>query len=124
MEDSRPAILEATGALLAEIVSVNGIDVADLAGAVFTATADLTQACPAEAARQMGWTDTALLCAQEMVVAGSLSHCIRVLLLWETHRPASALVHVYLNGAEVLRPDWAARQPEESERERRNDHER
>jgi chorismate mutase len=108
-EDSRAAILEATGALLAEIVAANGIDAADVASAIFTATPDLTQAYPAEAARQMGWTDTALLCAQEMAVRGSLGRCIRVLLHWETGRPAGAITHVYQNGAEVLRPDRAAR---------------
>lgn len=108
-ENTRGAIVDATRALLAEMVAANGIDVADVASAIFTATADLSAGYPAEAARQMGWTDTALMCAQEMAVPGSLTRCIRVLLHWNTERSAADIVHVYLNGTQVLRPDWAAR---------------
>jgi chorismate mutase len=53
----------------------------------------------------MGWTTAPLLCLQEMEVANSLPRCIRVLLLWNTDRLATQVRHVYLRGAQSLRPD-------------------
>lgn len=107
-ENTPAAILEATRELLAEMAAENQIEASDLASAIFTATPDLSAAYPAEAARQLGWSETPLLCMQDMLVPGSLERCIRVLLHWNTERPAGAIVHIYRNGAEVLRPDWAA----------------
>ena len=77
----------------------------DVASVYFTATPDLDAVCPAVAARQLGWTRTALLCVQEMVVPGSLPRCIRVLLHWNTDLPQHAIRHVYLGAAAELRPD-------------------
>ena len=112
-ENSEAEILAATQELLEAIQKDNlTMVVEDLASAWFTATADLDAAYPAKAARQMGWTDLAMLCAQEMQVCGSLTSCIRVLLHWNTELPSSALKHVYLREARSLRPDWA--DPEES----------
>ena len=63
----------ATRELLEAIQKANpALVVEDLASAWFTATADLDAAYPAKAARQMGWTGLAMLCAQEMQVRGSL----------------------------------------------------
>jgi chorismate mutase len=41
----------------------------------------------------------------EIDVPGALARCIRVLILWNTPRAQEEVLHVYLNGAEVLRPD-------------------
>jgi chorismate mutase len=60
------------------------------------------------AARQLGWTDTALLNTHEMAVPGSLARCIRVLIHWNTTRTASDVVHIYIRGARTLRPDLVA----------------
>jgi prephenate dehydratase len=57
------------------------------------------------AARELGWTDTPMLCAHEIDVPGSLQKCIRVLIHWNTERPTSEIRHVYLYEAEKLRPD-------------------
>ena len=112
-ENSESEILAGTQELLEAIQTANPtMVVEDLASAWFTATADLDAAYPARAARQMGWTGLAMLCAQEMQVRGSLQSCIRVLLHWNTELPSSALKHVYLREARSLRPDWA--DPEES----------
>lgn len=112
-ENSEAEILAATRELLEAIQKANpAMVVEDLASAWFTATVDLDAVYPAKAARQMGWTDLAMLCAQEMQVRGSLKSCIRVLLHWNTDLPVSALKHVYLREAASLRPDWA--DPEES----------
>ncbi len=99
------AILAATRELLGALVAANGIDADDLASAIFTLTPDLDAAFPAGAARQLGWDQVALLDAQEIPVPGSLPRCIRVLLHWNTDRPPAEIVHVYLRGAQALRPD-------------------
>ena len=104
--NTREAILEATRELLAAMLKANEIDVQDVASAFFTATPDLNAEFPALAAREMGWTDVALLCGHEMNVPGSLPMCLRILLHVNTDKPASAIRHIYLRGARVLRPDF------------------
>jgi chorismate mutase len=105
--NTHQAILDATRELLARLVEANGIQPADLASTIFTTTPDLTAVYPAIAARELGWTDVALLCTHEMNVAGGLARCIRVLLHWNTNKSPQEIVHIYMNGAERLRPDWA-----------------
>lgn len=99
------AILTATRDLLAHLVRENQIETGDVAAVFFTATPDLTAAYPAEAARQMGWQTVPLLSFADIAVPGALPRCVRVLILWNTPRAQEAIVHVYLRGAEALRPD-------------------
>ncbi|HET9201489.1 MAG TPA: chorismate mutase [Dehalococcoidia bacterium] len=103
--NSREAILAATSELLDRLVDANGVETDDIASALFTTTPDLTAEFPAVAARERGWSDIALMCGHEMNVPGSLRMCLRVLLHVNTEREASELVHIYLRGATVLRPD-------------------
>ncbi|MDI6871303.1 MAG: chorismate mutase [Bacillota bacterium] len=98
-------ILEATRELLQALVAANRLDPAEVASAIFTTSPDLTAEYPAAAARQLGWTETALLGAAELAKPGGLPHCIRVLLHVNTDQPQAAMRHVYLRGARVLRPD-------------------
>ncbi len=107
--NTREAILEATAELLQAMAEANGLDSEDIASAFFTSSPDLNAEFPALAARQMGWTDVALLCGHEMQVPGSLSMCLRILLHVNTEKKASEIVHVYLHGARVLRPDFESR---------------
>lgn len=104
-EDSRRAILVATGELLLAMVEANGIDPPDLASAIFTTTTDLTSEYPALAARKLGWQDVALLCGHEMAVPQGVRRCIRVLLHWNTSLEPAAIRHIYIRGAKHLRPD-------------------
>lgn len=104
--NTREAILGATAELLTAMVEANGIEVEDMASAFFTSSPDLTAEFPALAARQMGWTDVALLCGHEIDVPGALPRCLRILLHVNTEKKAGELVHVYLHGAKVLRPDF------------------
>ena len=101
----RASILAATRELLEQIVTANRLAVEDVAAMIFTTTSDLDAAYPAQAARNMGWENTPLLCTQEMAVADSLPRCIRVLVLWNTELPAGQVRHVYMGGARALRPD-------------------
>jgi chorismate mutase len=99
------AILEATEELLRQIIAANDVRQEDVASVTFTMTADLDAVYPAVAARRLGWTHTALICTQEMAVAGSLPRCIRVLVHWNTDRPIDQVQHVYVRRAQALRPD-------------------
>jgi chorismate mutase len=104
-EDTEPAILEATRTLLEAIVQANGVEEDDVASILFTTTQDLTACFPAKAAREMGWNQAALLGFQEMNVPNSVNLCVRILVHWNTTKSYSEIVHVYLRGAESLRPD-------------------
>jgi chorismate mutase len=104
--DSAEAILEATESLLRAMIEANGIEEEHVASVIFTTTPDLTAVYPAQAARQLGWKQTALMGMQEMAVPGGLERCIRVLVHWNTDKGIGDLVHVYMNGAEKLRPDF------------------
>ena len=99
------AILSATRELLEALVAANDLAPSDLASGIFTTTPDLNAAFPARAARELGWTEVALLCTHEMEVPGGLPRCIRVLLHWNTDKAASEVTHVYLKEARSLRPD-------------------
>lgn len=104
-ENTEEAILAATRELLQVIVKRNEMHPDDVASVYFTTTMDLNATYPALAARQIGWSDVALLCGHEMNVPGGLEKCVRVLIHWNTTRSAKEIVHVYLREAQVLRPD-------------------
>jgi len=104
-ENTPEAILAATRELLALIVEANDLRAEDIASAIFTTTPDLTAAFPAQAAREMGWHDVALLDAQEIPVPDSLERCIRVLIHWNTEKDQSEIKHIYIKGARKLRSD-------------------
>ena len=109
------AILEATTELLVELMRANELQVADVASAFFTTTRDLNAEFPAVAANRLGWADVALLCGHEMDVPGSLARCLRILLHVNTEKEPQELVHIYLRGAQVLRPDRAYNRDETME---------
>ena len=104
-EDTGEAIWRASRELLQEMIKANGIEEDDVASVFFTTTPDLTAAFPAQAARAMGWTRVALIGGQEMAVPDGLKFAIRVLIHWNTERTLDEIRHVYMHGAERLRPD-------------------
>lgn len=107
-KNEREAILEATRELLRRLMERNQLVTDDIAAAFFTVTDDLDAEYPALAARQLGWTETALMCAREIPVpTTTVHHCIRVLVLINTEKRASEIVHVYLRDAVALRPSRA-----------------
>lgn len=101
------AILNATTELLQTMIEANTIEQERVASVLFTTTMDLNAAFPAVAAREIGWTDIALLNAHEMAVPGALPRCIRILLHLNTERTAKQIRHIYLREATKLRPDLA-----------------
>ena len=104
-ENTSEVILAASRKLLQEMVAANGVEVGDIACVLFTTTPDLDAVFPATAAREMGWSQVALLCSHEMNVVGSLPRCLRILMLVNTEKKSEQIVHVYHEGAEVLRTD-------------------
>jgi chorismate mutase len=101
--NEREEILAATRELLELIIRQNELRSEDVASAIFTVTEDLDAEFPALAARQLGWTEVALMCAREIPVPNSLGKCIRVLLHVNTMRSAAEIEHVYIRGAVNLR---------------------
>ena len=91
--------------MLQRIIADNGMQPDEIASAFFSTTRDLNADFPAIAARQLGWTDVPLMCMHEMDVPGSLPMCVRVMIHWNTDKKPSQIRHVYINGAERLRPD-------------------
>ncbi len=105
-EDTPEAMLTATRELLLAIIEANAdLNSDDLASIFFTVTHDLNSAHPALAARQLGWVDVPLLCAQEIPVPGSMPRVVRVLIHWNTPRTQREINHVYMGNAAALRPD-------------------
>lgn len=106
--NEREEMLAATMELLELMIRRNELRTEDIASAIFTVTEELDAEFPALAARRMGWTDVALLCAREIPVPDSLGMCIRVLLHVNTTRSNAEIQHVYLRKAVALRPTRAA----------------
>lgn len=106
--DESSVILAATEKLLREIVARNDIVPDDIASALFTVTPDIYSEFPAAAARRMGWTLVPMLNFTEIGVPGGLGRCIRVMLHINTEKSPAQIVHVYLEGAVILRPDLGA----------------
>jgi chorismate mutase len=102
-DNTKEAILSATRELLERLVEANGIKEEQIAAAFFTTTQDLNAEFPAVAARQMGWSNVALLCGHEMAVPDGLPRCIRVLILVNTDKGPQELTHIYLREARNLR---------------------
>lgn len=104
-DNTKELILKGTKELLVEIIERNSLDNTDIISAIFTVTQDLNATFPAVAARQIGWDDIPLMCTNEIDVPGSLEKCIRVLIHINTEKSKMEINHVYLKGAQILRPD-------------------
>lgn len=110
-EDLPSEIISATKELLEAILKANpSLDPVDVASCLFTATPDLVSEYPAKAARELGWADVPLMCAQEIPVPNGLERCVRVLIHWNTSLSQSEIQHVYLGKTKYLRPDIVAQQ--------------
>lgn len=104
-KDDNKEISEATQELLTQIINNNGILSQDIISIIFTMTADLRSAFPAEAARAMGLTLVPLLCTQEIPVPGALPQCIRVLMHINTEKRQDQIKHQFMRAASQLRQD-------------------
>jgi chorismate mutase len=103
------AITEATEDLLNTLIGLNSLDKDEVCFAYFTTTHDLTAEFPAYAARRLGWLEVPLLCGHDMDVRlpnpRGVPMCIRILLLYNTPKPQSAMRFAYIRGAQAIKAD-------------------
>jgi chorismate mutase len=100
--DTPADIAAAVAELVGELTRQNDLAPERMISALFTMTPDLSAAFPAAAARERGWGNVPMLCAQEIAVPGAMPRVCRVLVHADCDRPAR---HVYLGVATALRPD-------------------
>jgi len=98
------AIRAATVELMTALMERNSLQPGDLISCLFTVTEDLDADFPAAAAREIGLDGVPLMCAREIPVPGSLELVVRVLVHYDAGLD-SKQEHVYLGGAQALRPD-------------------
>ena len=104
--NTKEEIWHAAQLLITKILSINEILSENIGAIIFSSTNDLTAAFPTTGLRQLpGFTFIPLFDVQETAVEGSLPRCIRVLVLADINRTLSEIHHVYLGGAQNLRPD-------------------
>ncbi|MBI5069983.1 MAG: chorismate mutase [Deltaproteobacteria bacterium] len=96
------AISSAVKEMVEAVIRENQLAPADIVSAIFTLTPDLDADFPARPARELGWQDVPMICAQEIGVPGALPRVCRLIL---HARGRKAPRHVYLREAKVLRPD-------------------
>jgi chorismate mutase len=85
----------------------NGIREEDIVSLVFSVTSDINAKNPAAALRESGQArDISLFSVQEPYIKGGLPGVIRLMLHCYAEDTATPS-HVYIEGAEVLRPDRA-----------------
>ncbi|MFB3160298.1 chorismate mutase [Neobacillus sp. 179-J 1A1 HS] len=104
--NSKEVIISATEELLKQVIEGNNILPEQVASVFISTTDDLNAAFPARALRKFpGWTYVPVMCMRELAVPNALPLCVRVMLHVNTAVPQEEIVHVYLGGAKVLRPD-------------------
>ncbi len=111
-ENTTEDIRKNVGAMCSDIFKENNLSPSDIVSIQFTVTDDLTECNPAAALRRSGIdfdvSACALFCSQEPKMKNSLAKAIRVLVtayMADDKTP----VHIYRNGAEILRPDFVKR---------------
>ncbi|AYC29392.1 chorismate mutase [Paenisporosarcina cavernae] len=107
--DHLEELLIETEKLVLEMVRVNHVDPDEVASVIISTTTDICSGFPAKAVRSIeGWKYVPVMCTHEMVVSGSLPHCIRVLMHVNTSVSQEHIHHIYLNEAIGLRPDLSS----------------
>ena len=102
-EDNEDSISSAVVNLYNRILMENSLSEKDIVSIQFTVTSDIKALNPASALRKNGFAkNTALFCALEPCMEGSLPKTIRILIYYYSRNKPS---HIYMGGAEVLRPD-------------------
>ncbi|MBP3607723.1 MAG: chorismate mutase [Treponema sp.] len=109
-ENNKDSILKNVSEMCKELFGKNKILPEDIVSVQFTVTNDLDEMNPAAALRRgdcgIDTSKLALFCSQEPNIKGSPEKMIRVLVT--VYLPLeSEVYHVYINGGEKLRPDFA-----------------
>ena len=81
----------------------NSMEIKNISHVIFTMTKDLNAAFPAKFARtELGFTETAMMCFNEIDVPDALEKCLRILIVLNC-KDDFVPQFVYLKGAEILR---------------------
>jgi chorismate mutase len=104
-DNTAEAIGDATARLVSAILSENSLERSRIISMFFTMTPDLNAAFPAAAAREVCGPRVPLLCATEIAVPDGLERVIRVLVHAYYPPERGDVTHVYMDGAQALRPD-------------------
>tara|TARA_B110000014_G_C20118488_1_gene591649 strand:+ start:452 stop:811 length:360 start_codon:yes stop_codon:yes gene_type:complete len=105
-KNTKENIIDSTFNLLSEMITLNKVEIHDIASIFFTTTKDLNAEFPAVAARKkLSMNEVPLLNMHEIDNPEGLQKCIRILIHWNTIKIQTQIKHVYLNGATSLRPD-------------------
>lgn len=104
--NTEAVIIEATEELLKQMIEGNDITPEQVASVFISTTEDVNATFPAKALRKFsGWTYVPVMCMRELQVPNSLEMCVRVMMHVNTSVLQEDIVHIYLDGAKVLRPD-------------------
>ena len=104
VEDSPDLIEAAACKLYARLLTENSIDESAIACLLITQASDLKTRNPATGLRKAKFCAAVpLFCMQELEIEGMLERVIRMLIVM--NRPQNEIQHVFLDGAEKLRPD-------------------
>ena len=109
-ENTAESITKGVCDMCTSLFKLNNIAPEDVVSIQFTMTRDLDAKNPASALRcgqnEIDVSACALFCSQEAAVRGMAKGMIRVLVTAYMDEGASVR-HVYINGAETLRPDFS-----------------
>jgi chorismate mutase len=99
-------IVSSTEELLKQMIESNKIQPEQVASVFVSTTEDIDAAFPAKTLRNFdGWKYVPVMCMREMPVPNGLPLCVRIMMHVNTDVSQENIVHVYLKGAKVLRPD-------------------
>lgn len=104
-DNKKEMIKKASRELIKKIIEKNNLKENEIISIIFTVTSDLDKVYPAVVVREMGYTETPLMCYQEMEVKDSLDKCIRAMVYIDRDERLDKIVHIYLKKARSLRPD-------------------
>jgi chorismate mutase len=105
-ENDRSEMIEATEALVQEMIQANQVEADDVAQILISVTEDIDAAFPAAAVRRIeGWSYVPVMCMREIPVPNSIRKCIRVMMTVNTSIDQDKINHIYLKEAVALRPD-------------------
>ncbi len=102
-----PELIETAAATLyREVLALNSLEEQEVAFLLITQTSDLKSRNPATGLRKAGYcASTPLFCMQELEIDGMLERVIRMMVV--VNHSMEKTVPVFMQGAEVLRPEFA-----------------
>ena len=102
VSNTSDGIIESSKDLFVQLLERNNLETSKIVSVIFTVTDDLTEAFPAKAIRELGYTSIPAIDTLAPKIKNDLKGCIRILVHYGEDIPPD---HVYLGEAKRLRPD-------------------